>query len=109
MARTFEGICLGALIAAATVITAVPASAEFFGCNDKPGKVLATYTDAPRYRAKARYTHELAAQSARPRITVYPRQTRPGRAAQRHCRSWVAKEYRVSGPVIVPRTQCWWQ
>jgi hypothetical protein len=52
--------------------------------------------------------HELAAQS-RPRITIYPRQVSPGRNAKRQCRSWLVKEYRVSGPVIVPREQCWWE
>ena len=32
-----------------------------------------------------------------------------GPNAKRYCRSWLVKEYRVSGPVIVPRMQCWWQ
>jgi hypothetical protein len=51
-------------------------------------------------------TQELTAQS-RPRITIYPRQVHPN--AKRYCRAWLAKEYRVSGPVIVPQQQCWWQ
>ena len=29
--------------------------------------------------------------------------------AKRYCRSWLAKEYRVSGPVIVPKMHCWWR
>jgi hypothetical protein len=45
----------------------------------------------------------------RPRITIHPRTSHPGPNAKRYCRSWLAKEYRVSGPVIVPRMQCWWQ
>jgi hypothetical protein len=53
-------------------------------------------------------THEFAAQ-ARPHITIYPRHTQPGRYAKRQCRGWLAKEYRVSGPVLVPRQQCWWE
>ena len=53
-------------------------------------------------------TRELAAQS-RPRITIHPRRIRPGPNAKRYCQSWLAKEYRVSGPVIVPQQQCWWQ
>ncbi len=104
------------LALAAVLAVAAPASAEFFGCNDnKKGKVLATYTGSPSaartqtYRAGSRVTHEFAAQSTRPRITVYPRQTGPGPNAKRHCRAWLAKEYRVSGTVIVPRQQCWWQ
>ncbi len=46
----------------------------------------------------------------RPRITIHPRggsQLPP--TAKRYCRSWLAQEYRVSGTVIVPRMQCWWQ
>ncbi len=53
-------------------------------------------------------THELAGQS-RPRITIHPRRIRPGPNAKRYCRSWLAKEYRVSGPVIVPQMHCWWE
>jgi hypothetical protein len=56
----------------------------------------------------------LAAQSqrdaeSRPRIIVHPRTSFPGPNAKRYCRSWLAKEYRISGTVIVPRMQCWWQ
>lgn len=47
--------------------------------------------------------------STRPRIVIHPRRVEPGPDAKRYCRSWLAKEYRVSGPVIVPRMQCWWQ
>ena len=54
-------------------------------------------------------THEFAAQSSRPRITIYPRRVAPGPRATRQCRAWLVQEYRVSGPVIVPRQQCWWQ
>ena len=54
-------------------------------------------------------THELAAQASRPRITIYPRQIYPGRNAKRQCRSTLVQEYRVSGPVIVPHTRCWWE
>ncbi|HEY1475348.1 MAG TPA: hypothetical protein VGF53_14830 [Pseudolabrys sp.] len=53
-------------------------------------------------------TQELAAQ-ARPRITIQPRQVHPGPNAKRYCHFWLAKEYRVSGPVIVPQQHCWWR
>ena len=46
---------------------------------------------------------------SRTRIVVHPRTSFPGPNAKRYCRSWLAKEYRVSGTVIVPRMQCWWQ
>jgi hypothetical protein len=96
--RSFFGLL--ALILAISAGSLLPASAEFFGCNDKPGKVLAVYGDRG-------YTHEFAAQTARPRITIHPRR-HPTRTATRHCRSWLAKEYRVSGPVVVPQMRCWW-
>lgn len=51
---------------------------------------------------------DLSAQR-RTRITVYPRRTRLGSNARRHCEANLVKEYRVSGPVIVPRQTCWWQ
>ena len=48
-------------------------------------------------------------QEPRPRITIHPRGGQLPPTAKRYCRSWLVKEYRVSGPVIVPRMQCWWQ
>jgi hypothetical protein len=49
----------------------------------------------------------------RPRIVITPQQgyrvVEPPPTARRHCRSWLAQEYRPSGTVIVPRMQCWWQ
>lgn len=45
-----------------------------------------------------------------PRVRVYPRRyAQPGPNATRQCRAWLAREYRVSGPVVVPRMHCWWQ
>jgi len=51
-------------------------------------------------------TQEFSAQTSRPRITIYPRRYLPPNAV-RQCRSWLVKEYRVSGPVIVPQMRCW--
>ena len=45
----------------------------------------------------------------RPHVTIYPRHRALGPNAKRYCRDWLAKEYRVSGPVIVPRQYCWWR
>jgi hypothetical protein len=47
----------------------------------------------------------------RTRIVIHPRSwiVEPPPSAKRYCRSWLEQEYRVSGPVIVPRMQCWWQ
>ena len=33
----------------------------------------------------------------------------PGPNAVRQCTAWLATEYRPSGTVVVPRTQCWWE
>jgi hypothetical protein len=103
MPKNCNFFALLALIFAISAGFLVPASAEFFGCNDKPARVLASYASAATGSGD---THEFAAQS-RPRITVRPRHY-PGRYAVRHCRSWLAKEYRVSGPVIVPQMRCRW-
>lgn len=54
-------------------------------------------------------THELAAQSQRPRVTIHRRKTTLSPNAKRQCRSWLVQEYRVSGTVIVPKMQCWWE
>lgn len=53
-------------------------------------------------------TREYRAQS-RPRIVIHPRRYKLGPNAKRHCRFWLAKEYRPSGPVITPQMRCWWQ
>ena len=75
-----------------------PASAEFFGCNDahskrSPSAATATPKNSPR-RPCARASPCTRAAAIR------------GRNAKRYCRSWLAKEYRVSGPVIVPQMHC---
>ena len=53
-------------------------------------------------------SREFAAQTNRPRVTIYPRRYLPPNAT-RQCRSWLVTEYRVSGTVIVPRMRCWWE
>lgn len=58
--------------------------------------------------ANSSTTAQMYAQ-ARAHIVIHPRRIEPGPYAKRYCRSWLAKEIRVSGPVIVPRMQCWWQ
>lgn len=70
--------------------------------------VSASADDRAAARIALQHTDEFAAQS-RPHITIHPRQTAPGPNLRRYCRAWLAQEYRVSGPVIVPRMQCRWQ
>ncbi len=58
----------------------------------------------------ARDSREFATQTARrPHIVIRPRRVAAGANSKRYCRFWLAKEYRVSGPVIVPQQQCWWR
>jgi hypothetical protein len=58
--------------------------------------------------AQAETRREPEGQTAqRPRIMIYPQ--RLPSTAKRHCRSWLVQEYRVSGPVIVPRMRCRWE
>jgi hypothetical protein len=90
-----------AVLVVAVAGLSIPAAA---GSNDRPAGALTGYGNSSQ---GGRYTYEFAAQS-RPRITIHPRPTFPGRNAKRYCQSWLAKEYRVSGPVIVPQMRCWW-
>jgi hypothetical protein len=68
---------MSAALAAATVVLGVagtvPARAEFFGCNDRPGQVLydSSWHTNNRY---ARYVHDYSAQPRRydhVRVTSY--------------------------------------
>ncbi len=48
----------------------------------------------------------------RTRIVITPQQgyvIEPAPTAKRYCRSWLERDARFSGNVIVPRMQCWWQ
>ena len=107
MPRCWAIFAVLSLIFVITVFISPPASAEFFGCNDRPGRVLSSSTSS--YGSSARFTHEFAAQTSRPRVTIYPRRNYVSRNATRQCRASLVKEYRVSGPVIVPHQQCWWE
>lgn len=58
----------------------------------------------------ARDTRELAAQTVRrPHIVIHPRRLEPGPNSKRVCHYWLAREFRVSGPVILPQQQCRWR
>lgn len=59
---------------------------------------------------KARSAQELAAQTRRrPHVIILPRRLPLSPDARRICASWLAQEYRVSGPVITPQLHCWWE
>lgn len=100
-----------ALAVAAFAVMATPAAAEFFGCKDPKVTVRnygGNYSGASSHYASARTTHDFSAQASRPRVTIYPRQTVRSNSV-RQCRAQLVKEYRVSGTVIVPKMQCWWE
>jgi len=84
----------------------MPIKSKIFGLLALTLAVLAGFL-TPVSAEVSRYTREFAAQSVRPRITIHPRH-RTGRYSTRYCRSWLAREYRVSGPVIVPQMRCFW-
>ena len=103
MPRNWTILVVLALLFAGSTLFSTPSSAEFFGCNDlRPGRVLSD-------SRSSLFTHEFAAQSSRPRVTIYPRRTQLSRNSVRQCRASLVKEYRVSGTVIVPRMHCWWE
>jgi len=93
---TLAGVLFALAICAA-------ASATFAGDNQHSGLAYGQSESA------APLTWELASRTKRPRITIYRRYAYPGPNAVRQCRSWLATEYRVSGPVIVPQMRCWWE
>ena len=109
MPRNWTFCIVLVLILAGTGLFSTSALAEFFGCNDKPGHVLSSNNSGYRAHASARTTHEFAAQSSRPRVTIHPRRTHVSSNAVRQCRAALVKEYRVSGTVIVPHMHCWWE
>jgi len=109
MRNAVAGCGLFGLVVVLTGGAMAPAAAELFGRNDhKAGRMLSY--DGPRWhQARAGFTYEFAAQSLRPRVTIYPRRSYVGRNSIRQCRAALVKEYRISGPVIVPHERCWWE
>jgi hypothetical protein len=53
-------------------------------------------------------SREISAQR-RPQVIIHPRRSYLGPNATRHCDAWLAKEYRVSGTVVVPQMRCYWR
>jgi hypothetical protein len=92
------------LICAFTVGAMTPASAASSGCGDRHAPATAACVNSD-----STPTQELAAQTRRPRVTIYRRRVSLPPNAVRQCRSWLVREYRVSGPVIVPQMYCWWE
>jgi len=98
MQQRATSLALAGALLAFTLSATMPSSMAAVGCNDRqPG--LASRCG----------TSEFAAQTKRPRVTIYRRYIYPRPNAVRQCYSWLEREYRVSGPVIVPQMRCWWE
>ena len=66
----------------------------------------------PRARTRIRVTRIPPVYPYRFEPSIYPVPNTydyPGPNAVRQCTAWLATEYRLSGTVVVPRTQCWWE
>ena len=48
------------------------------------------------------------AQARPPHIVIHPRRLEPGPNSKRICRFWLARQDRLSGPVLVPQQYCRW-
>lgn len=99
MQMTTTSLAFAGVLLALAVGTAAPGSAAVAGCNKQPNQGLSSTCGAV----------EFAAQTKRPRVTIYRRYVYPRPNAVRQCYSWLAREYRVSGPVITPQMRCWWE
>src|SRR5262245_48018017 len=91
------------LISALVIGASTPALSDPSGCSGQ------MHAQAACTSSGASSVQEFAAQKKRTRVTVYGRRTYLPPNAVRQCRSWLAREYRVSGPVIVPQMYCWWE
>lgn len=80
MSRTSGLFGLLALIGALMVVSAAPASAEFFTCNQRPGQLLYSYNGTPdRYiRRERRYSTPRYSSSSRGYSSTRYRQRRHG-------------------------------
>jgi hypothetical protein len=104
MLRSAAGLVPLGLICGLVLAAVTPASADSASCGKRwsePNASCAGYAPTP--------IQDLSAQTRRPRVTIYRRRGSLPPNAVRQCRAWLAREYRVSGPVIVPQMYCWWE
>ena len=103
------------IIAAVGVLglaAAVPAAAQTGpGAASKRAVATEAFAQSPPARARTRI-RVTPAYPYRTFSTDYPvpyKYEYPGPGAVRQCASWLRPEYRLSGTVIVPKMQCWWE
>ena len=104
MLRSAASLAPLGLICAVVLGAVTPASADSDGCRKRGSELNASCIDPAPIPIQ-----ELSAQTRRTRVTVYRRRVSLPPNAVRQCRAWLAREYRVSGPVIVPQMYCWWE
>ncbi len=81
------------------------------GACAQPGISEVATPSRPPARARTRITVS-PAYPYRTYSTTYPtpyKYESPGPGYVRQCASWLAKDYRPSGTVIMPGMRCWWQ
>jgi hypothetical protein len=98
----------GALLGLAAIIDA--GAQTIPGSKNSPGATEFSSQSRPaRARTRIRVT---PAYPYRTFSTDYPvpyKYEFPGPGFVRQCTSWLTPEHRLSGTVIVPKMQCWWQ
>jgi hypothetical protein len=102
-------VLLGGLGAASERATAAPARAQASGPSEITDISAQARIRAARPRTRIRV---VPLYPYRTFSTTYPvpyTYEYPGPGAVRQCASWLATQYRPSGPVIVPQMRCWWE
>src|SRR5262245_15483543 len=103
---------LAVIIAAIVLLvldTAPPAAAQNAQGAERKRSAATEFSAQSRARTRMRVT---PAYPHRTFSTDYPvpyKYAYPGPGYVRQCTSWLAPENRLSGAVIVPKMQCWWQ
>ncbi len=109
--RAIEGLAVATLLAVA-------------GLGASPA-LLAPSAPTPAAKLFAAFAQDGQAAKQRPRTRIrvrplyrhyhnaseFPRPddiSSPGPGFVRQCRSWLARQYRPGGTVIVPQVHCWW-
>jgi hypothetical protein len=73
------------------------------------GAALTAAVATPSFAASDQASTDTPRAHRAAQIIVHPRNRPLGPNAVRECQAWLEKEYRVSGPVIVPRERCYWR
>jgi hypothetical protein len=103
------------LLASSLLMLGLPsetASAQSNGATRAKAQVRQNAARPARARTRIRVTRIPPVYPYRLEPSIYPVPNTydyPGPNAVRQCTAWLATEYRLSGTVVVPRTQCWWE